>query len=45
MKVIYIACPYTIGDVAVNVNRAFKCADKIAEMGAVPYMPIWNMPG
>lgn len=39
MKV-YIACPYTKGDIAQNVHNAIKVADMIAEMGHIPYVPV-----
>jgi len=40
--VVYIASPYTKGDVAVNVHNAFKVADKLVELGFIPYVPIWT---
>ncbi len=40
--VVYIACPYTLGNVAVNVHNAFKVADKLVELGYIPYIPIWT---
>lgn len=36
---IYIASPYTKGDVAQNVKRAIDVADKLLEMGHIPYVP------
>ena len=39
-KIVYIACPYTLGDVAVNIHNAIKAADKVAEAGMVPFIPI-----
>lgn len=38
MKV-YIAGPYTSGDVAVNVRRAIEAATVIAEAGHTPFVP------
>lgn len=38
MKV-YIAGPYTQGDVAANVRRAIEAADELALLGHVPYIP------
>ena len=38
MKV-YIAAPYTKGDVAMNVNRVLVIADKLLEKGHAPYVP------
>lgn len=44
---IYIAGPYTKGDVAVNVRRAFEAANKIADLGFAPFVPhsthFWHM--
>ena len=41
-KLIYIACPYSIGDVAVNVHNAIKAAEIVVVLGAIPYMPLWT---
>ncbi|MFA6046843.1 MAG: DUF4406 domain-containing protein [Phycisphaerales bacterium] len=38
-KHIYIAGPYTGGDVAVNVGKAVGVGDALAESGAVPFIP------
>lgn len=40
-EVVYMACPYSKGDPAVNVHNAFKVADQLAEAGFIPYVPIW----
>ncbi len=40
MKVIYIAGPYTKGDVAQNVRAAIDVADKLALHGLLPYVPM-----
>jgi hypothetical protein len=44
---IYIAGPYTKGDVAVNVRSAFEAADKLANLGFAPFVPhsthFWHM--
>ena len=44
---IYIAGPYTKGDVAVNVNKAIKAADKLIDKGHLPYVPhlthLWHI--
>jgi hypothetical protein len=44
---IYIAGPYTKGDVAVNVRNAFKAADELANLGFAPFVPhathFWHM--
>lgn len=36
---IYIAGPYTAGDVAVNVRHAIEAGDRVARWGAVPFIP------
>lgn len=36
---IYIAGPYTKGDVAQNVKRAIDAGDKLLEMGHAPFVP------
>jgi len=41
-KFVYIACPYTKGDVAVNVNKAIHVANELADLGFIPYVPIWT---
>jgi hypothetical protein len=40
--VVYIACPYTLGDAAVNVHNAIKVVDQVAVAGFIPYVPIWS---
>jgi len=40
MITVYIASPYTIGDVAINVRNAFLAADVLAENGFVPFTPL-----
>lgn len=44
---IYVAGPYTIGDVAVNVRNAFELANKLADLGYAPFVPhyshFWHM--
>jgi hypothetical protein len=42
MKIVYIAGPYVLGDVAVNVHNAVKVADDVAAAGMVPYVPVLN---
>ena len=39
MAIIYISAPYTKGDVAVNVNRVIHIANRIMDMGHIPYVP------
>lgn len=41
MKTVYIASPYTKGDVAVNVRESFLAADKLVELGFVPFPPLF----
>lgn len=44
---IYIAGPYTTGDVAVNVRNAYKAANRLADLGFAPFVPhathFWHM--
>lgn len=40
MKKIYIASPYTVGDVAVNVKRQIDVASKLIDMGYAPFWPL-----
>lgn len=44
---IYVAGPYTQGDVAVNVRRAFEAANELADRGFAPFVPhythFWHM--
>lgn len=39
MVKVYIAGPYTKGDVAINVNRVIQAADKLLALGFIPYVP------
>jgi hypothetical protein len=39
MKKIYVAGPYSNGDVAVNVRNAFQAANDLAELGFAPFVP------
>lgn len=36
---IYVAGPYTKGDVAENVHKAFKAANDLADLGFAPFVP------
>lgn len=36
---VYIAGPYTEGDVAINVRNAFEAANKLADLGFAPFIP------
>ena len=44
---VYIAGPYSKGDVAVNVRNAFEAANKLADLGFAPFVPhythFWHM--
>jgi hypothetical protein len=44
---VYVAGPYTKGDVAVNVRNAFAAANKLADLGYAPFVPyathLWHM--
>lgn len=40
MKYIYVAGPYTKGDVAINVRHNIEVADKLACAGYVPFVPL-----
>ena len=39
MRLVFIAGPYTKGDVAVNVKLALDAADKLMEAGAAVFVP------
>jgi len=44
---IYVAGPYTQGDVAVNVRNAYEAANRLADLGFAPFVPhathFWHM--
>lgn len=40
MKTVYIASPYTKGDVALNVRKSLEYADRLLEVGFIPYAPL-----
>jgi hypothetical protein len=44
---VYIAGPYTKGDVAVNVRNAINAANELADLGFAPFVPhfthFWHM--
>ena len=44
---IYIAGPYTQGDVAMNVRNAYETANRLADLGFAPFVPhathFWHM--
>ena len=38
-EIVYISAPYTKGDVAINVKRVIDVADKLLELGYIPFVP------
>lgn len=40
MKKVYIASPYTLGDVAVNVKVQMDCAHELIGLGFAPFVPL-----
>ena len=36
---VYVAGPYTKGDVAVNVRNAYAAANELADLGFAPFVP------
>lgn len=44
---IYVAGPYSQGDVAINVRKAYEAADRLASLGFAPFVPhsthFWHM--
>jgi len=40
MVVVYIASPYTIGDVAMNVRRQIEMSDRLMTLGYCPVAPL-----
>lgn len=42
MKTVYIASPYTKGDVAVNVRESFLVADELVKLGFAPFPPLFS---
>lgn len=44
---VYVAGPYSKGDVAQNVRRAFEAGNKLADLGFAPFVPhsthFWHM--
>jgi hypothetical protein len=39
---VYIASPYTIGDVGANVHLSFVAADALAHYGYAPFPPLFS---
>jgi len=42
MITVYIASPYTKGDVAVNVRKSFIVADELVKFGYAPFPPLFS---
>ena len=42
MIAVYIASPYTKGDVAVNVRESLLAADQLLKLGYAPYPPLYS---
>lgn len=42
MIAVYIASPYTKGDVAVNVKRQLDCANELINLGFLPFAPLYS---
>ena len=40
MKTVYIASPYTIGDVVLNVRKSIEAADILLKCGFIPFVPL-----
>jgi hypothetical protein len=47
MQRVYIAAPYTLGDVGENLQRVFSAADILLGNGYIPYVPhcahLWHL--
>lgn len=39
---VYIASPYTLGDVAVNVKRQIDAVDELMNKGFAPFAPLYS---
>lgn len=39
---VYIASPYTKGDVAVNTKRQLDCYNTLMDWGFAPFAPLWS---
>lgn len=42
MKKVYIASPYTLGDVAVNVKLQLDTVDELMNLGFAPFAPLYS---
>lgn len=39
---VYIASPYTVGDIAVNVRRQIDCVEHLMNLGFFPFAPLYS---
>jgi len=39
---VYIASPYTLGDIAVNVKTQLDCANELIKLGFAPFVPLYS---
>jgi len=37
---VYVASPYTLGDVAINVHRQIAIGEELIQLGYVPFLPL-----
>ena len=42
IKTVYIASPYTKGDVAINVRNSILVAEQLRNYGLLPFCPLWT---
>ncbi len=42
MTKVYIASPYTLGDVAINVKAQMDMADTLINLGFAPFVPLYS---
>ncbi|MBU2177768.1 MAG: DUF4406 domain-containing protein [Gammaproteobacteria bacterium] len=47
MKYVYIAAPYTKGDVVINIRNVLEAAEALCDLGYVPFVPhlthLWHL--
>lgn len=41
-KKVYIASPYTLGDMALNVKLQMTTANRLMDEGFIPFVPLYN---
>lgn len=39
---VYIASPYSKGDIAINVKRQIDCFNELMDIGFLPFAPLWS---